>query len=373
MVFYLIGWLFAFPVAAQNANQPRISLLLPINQEETTALNDRFLEFYEGFLLGVDTLKSLGYSFEVHAVNVGTDAESLEELIESGELDNTDYCIGGVNAAQIAVLSKWATTARKPTILPFSSRISEMAFNSYLYQPLASQEQMLRRLASYLSIRFAGMDFVFIKDPSGTTYSPQESLTEALKAQFALTGTRYKEVIPDETLDTLVAGLSNVYESVIVPYPMSQNDASRFVTLLAAASAQQPDKIITLLGYPDWQAMNKRTIQLFHTLNTHIYSSFFANFQNEAVANFQVAFNATFGKSMLNTYPKYGIMGYDIATYFIPRMVSVRRGQPSATRPETLQQAFQFQPQSAGSGSYNQLFFFVNYTKDNRIDIKQIR
>lgn len=352
---------------------PRFSLLLPFNPTETSAVNERYLEFYEGFLLGIDTLKALGYSFEVQTLDVGTDAAGIERCIKNGELDQTDYCLGGINAAQIAVLSKWAATNKKTTILPFSSRIPEMATNSYLYQPLTNQEYMLGRLASYLSIRFAGVDYILLKDRSNAVSSKSESLTEALKAQFTKTGTKYREVYPDETLDTLVNSLSNIHETVIVPYPMNQNDATRFVTTLAAASALKPEKNITLLGYPDWQAMNKRTIQLFHTLNTHIYSSFFANFQDETVAHFQLTFNATFGKSLLNTYPKYGIMGYDIATYFIPRMVNVRKGQTVTNRPNSLQQAFQFQPLSSGSGSYNQLFYLIHYTKDNQLDIKQIR
>ena len=276
---------------------PRFSLLLPFNSAETSAVNERYLEFYEGFLLGLDTLKALGYSFEVQALDVGTDAASIEQRIKNGELDQTDYCLGGINAAQIAVLAQWAAANKKTTILPFSSRIPEMATNSYLYQPLTSQEHMLARLASYLSIRFAGVDYVLLKDRSQAVSSKSESLTEALKAQFAKSGTRYREVYPDETLDSLVSSLSNVHETVIVPYPMNQNDATRFVTTLAAASALKPEKSITLLGYPDWQAMNKRTIQLFHSLNTHIFSSFFANFQEKGVTHFQLTFNTTFGKA----------------------------------------------------------------------------
>lgn len=377
IVFCLLGWLFALSVAAQVDNiskkLPRITLLLPFNTSESSPLNERYLEFYEGFLLAVDTLKATGLSFEVQALNVGTDAASIDKLIKEGALDQTDYCVGGINTAQIAALSRWAATNKKTTILPFSSRIPEMATNSYLYQPLTSQEHMLGRLTTNLSIRFAGVDYVLLKTPTHTVSSTSESLTEALKAQFKKTGTRYREVYPDETLDTLVNSLSNIHETVIVPYPMSQNDADRFVTTLAAASASKPEKNITLLGYPDWQAMNKRTIQLFHSLNTYIYSSFFANFQEDAVAHFQLTFNATFGKSLLNTYPKYGIMGYDIASYFITRMVNVRKGRAVNTILDPLQQTFQFQPLASGSGSYNQLFYLINYTKDNQLDVKQIR
>jgi len=373
----LFGWLFALSVSAQvnniPKNLPRITLLLPFNQTETSAINERYLEFYEGFLLAVDTLKSMGLSFEVQALNVGTDAADIERLIKNGELDQTDYCIGGINAAQITTLSRWAAANKKTTILPFSSRIPEMAGNSYLYQPLSNQEHMLGRLTAYLTFRFAGADYVLLKDPARTLSSASESLTEALKVEFAKAGTRYREIYPDETLDTLVSSLSNIHETVIVPYPMSQNDAARFVTTLAAAAAFKPEKNISLLGYPEWQAMNKRTIQLFHPLNTYLFSTFYANFQEEAVNAFQLAYTTTFGKSLLNTYPKYGIMGYDIALHFISKMVAAQVGHTVINELKPLQQSFQFRPSSSGSGSYNQLFYLINYTKDNQIDVKQIR
>jgi len=74
----------------------------------------------------------------------------------------------------------------------------------------------------------------------------------------------------------------------------------------------------------------------------------------------------------LNTYPKYGIMGYDIGTYFITKMVSAHDGHTFVNEPEPLQQSFQFRPTTSGSGNFNQLFYLINYTKDNQIDVKQI-
>ncbi|HBL73330.1 MAG TPA: hypothetical protein DD409_11000, partial [Bacteroidales bacterium] len=62
---------------------PRITLLLPFEEQATTAINERFVEFYEGFLMAVDSLKSLGLSFEVQALHVGTGTQKLEALMDA--------------------------------------------------------------------------------------------------------------------------------------------------------------------------------------------------------------------------------------------------------------------------------------------------
>jgi hypothetical protein len=351
---------------------PRITLLLPFEEQATTAINERFVEFYEGFLMAVDSLKSLGLSFEVQALHVGTGTQKMEALMDAGALDQTDYCLGGANPAQIALLSSWARRSRKPTILPFSSRIPEMASNNYLYQPLTSQEKMQERLAAYMSIRFAGSNYVLLKK-EGVSTADDTSLSEALKALFNQRGTNYQERVPDETLDELVTSLSDTYENVIVPYDMSLNEATRFVTHLVAAASKQPGKTITLIGYPEWQAMSRRNLPLLNQLNTFVFSSFYADFQQDVVRSFQVNFNQTFGKGLLNTFPKYGMMGYDLASHFIPRMVAEKTGAQTVKGPTHLQHAYGFRPEMSGSGAYNQVFFFIHYTRENRVDVTLLR
>lgn len=356
----------------QPGDLPRITLLLPIDEQATAALNERYVEFYEGFLLAVDSLKALGLSFEVQALQVGSGTDRLAALIAGGALDNTDYCIGGAGSAQIALLSDWARKHRKATILPFSSRIPEVAGNSYLYQPLVSQEKMQERLVAFLSIRFAGSNVVLLKK-SEPMSSAERALTDALKARLKQQGSNYLEVVPDETLEALFEVLTEHNENVIVPYDMSLNEATRFIAHLAAAAAKQPEKPITLIGYPEWQAMNRRNLPLLHQLNTHLYTSFYADFQQPAVREFQINYNRNFGKSLLNTFPKYGMMGYDLASYFIPRMVSEQTNSPLVKGLESLQQTFGFRPEGSGSGSYNLVFYFVQFSPDNRVVIKQLR
>jgi hypothetical protein len=355
-----------------ETNLPRITLLLPFSVSENAGINDRYVEFYEGFLLAVDSLKSLGLSFEVQALNVGHDKESINQLIRSNALDETDYCIGGVTPEQIQVLSTWSKNKQKIVILPFNSHIPEIDNNPYLFQTITTYDHMYDRLAHYATIRYAGNNLVILKEPEKVT-EKGNTLLSTLKNTFKKNGLAYTVTVPDELLDTLVSTLSDTRDNVIIPYQMSINEASRFVTHLSAASVKYPDKKITLIGYPEWQAMNKRYIQELYALNTCLFSSFYADFQSQPVRGFQLAYNKTFGKNLLNTYPKYGLMGYDIASWFIPRLVYEKTNQPLKSGPDPLQNAYQFKPGSPRSGVTNQLFYFINYTPENSVEVEQLK
>lgn len=351
---------------------PRITVLLPFALSETPGANDRYLEFYEGFLLSVDSLKSIGLSFEVEAIDVGYKSEGIYNAIKSGKLDQSDYCVGGISSEQIKILSEWAENKQKSLVLPFSSKIPAMDENPFLFQTNTPYSLMHKRLSDYASIRFAGMNIIFVNKSTELT-NDNSSLVSILKEQFQKKGIKYTDVTEDEDLLHLSQSLTVYKKNLIIPVMMPLNDAAQFITRLSALSKRDTTRSITLMGYPEWQAINKRVIPRLHELNTYIYSNFYANFQHQYVRNFQLVFNSTFGKELLNTYPKYGMMGYDIASWFIPRMVYEKSTSPLKKGPYSLQNEFLFKTNGSGSGAFNQIFYLINYNSDNIVDVKQLK
>ena len=128
------------------------------------------------------------------------------------------------------------------------------------------------------------------------------------------------------------------------------------------------------MGYPEWQAMNKNYQKRLYELNTYLFSNFYADSQQNNVRNFQIDFNRIFGKDLLNTYPKYGMMGYDIATYFVPRMVLEKSElQESVPTIDPLQNKFKFSTKNPDHGSYNQLFYVIHYKPDNTVEVHSLK
>ena len=355
-----------------STDKPRITVLLPFAPASTLGLNDRYVEFYEGMLLAVDSLKSMGLSFEVQALESGHDTESISKLIENGKLDETDYCIGGVSSDQITLLSEWAKRNRRYLICPFSSKIPEMENNPYLFQTITPHTYMFDRLADYASQRVNGSNIIFFKSTVDET-DIRSQLIPRVKAKFQRLGIPFIEVADDENLELLSKVLSETKLNQIMPTPLNMQETNNLLTRLGAFHKANPNIPMTLVGYPDWMATSKSYQKYLYDLNTVIYSSFYADAQQKNIREFQILFNQTYDENLLNMYPKYGMMGYDIAGYFIPRMVfeksEVLESAPYLT---PLQNDFKFGTSNPLSGASNQCFYIIHYTPDNEVEVKEM-
>lgn len=355
-----------------STEKPRITVLLPFAPNSTLGSSDRYVEFYEGMLLAVDSLKTMGLSFEVQALESGHDAETINKLIENGKLDETDYCIGGVSSEQITLLSDWAKKNRRYLVCPFSSKIPEMDNNPYLFQTNTPHSYMFDRLAEYAAQRATGTNILFLKSKVDES-DIRAQLLPKVKAKFKQMGIPFTEVDDDENLEFLSKALSETKLNQIMPTPMNMQETNNLLTRLASFQKANPNLAMVLVGYPDWMATSKGYLKHLYELNTIIYSNFYADSQQKNVRNFQIKFNQTYEDNLLNMYPKYGMMGYDIAGHFIPRMVFEKsEALNSAPYLTPLQNDFKFGTSNPLSGAFNQCFYIINYTPDNEVKVKEM-
>ncbi|HET9570142.1 MAG TPA: LysM peptidoglycan-binding domain-containing protein [Bacteroidales bacterium] len=353
-----------------STDRPRITVLLPFAPTNVAGSNERYIEFYEGLLLAVDSLKSLGLSFEVQALECGHDAATISKLIDNGQLDETDYCIGGTTPEQISLLSEWAKKNHRYLIFPFSSRIPEMESNPYLFQTNTPHLYMFDRLADYAAQRVGDTNVIFLKASTDES-DIRAQLIPRVQAKFKRLGIPYIEVADDENLELLSKALSETKLNQIMPTPLNMQETNNLLTRLGAFHKANPNFQMVLVGYPDWMAINKGYQKYLYDLNTIIYSNFYADTQQKNVRDFQILFNQTYDQNLMNTYPKYGMMGYDIAGYFIPRMVFEKSEVSDTVRYlSPLQSEFKFGTTNALSGASNQSFFIIRYTPENEVEVK---
>ena len=353
-----------------STDKPRITVLLPFAPNSVPGSNERYVEFYEGMLLAVDSLKSMGLSFEVQALESGHDAETISKLIENGQLDETDYCIGGTTPEQISLLSEWARKNHRYLVFPFSSRIPEMENNPYLFQTNTPHLYMFDRLAEYAAQRAGGTNVIFLKSDVDES-DIRTQLIPRVKAKFQHMGIPFIEVADDENLELLSKVLSDTKLNQIMPTPLNMQETNNLLTRLGAFHKANPNYQMALVGYPDWMATNKGYQKYLYDLNTVIYSNFYADAQQKNVRNFQILFNQTYDQNLMNMFPKYGMMGYDIAGYFIPRMVFEKSEvMESAPYLSPLQNEFKFGTSNALSGASNQSYYIIHYTPDNEVEVK---
>jgi LysM repeat protein len=360
-------------IILSSVDKHRITVFLPFTPTGILGMNDRYLEFYEGFLLAVDSLKNLGLSFEVQVLESGDGTEIIRNAILTGKLDKTDCCIGGINQGQITLLADWAKENKKTLILPFTSHVPELENNPFLYQTNSPHNYMFDLLSGYSVNHFGKSSNIIFLNLASDGSDINSKLIPQIKSKLKKANKSYVEIKYDDALDNLAKVIADNRENIILPSPVSLNETSRFVTRLCAYAKQHPHKKITLLGYSEWQAMSKTYQKRLYELNTYIYSNFYVDNQGRNVRDFQISFSQTFGKSLLNTYPKYGMMGYDVAAYFIPRLVFEELGNlKNIPKIDPLQNEYQFGDKKNNSGAFNKIIYIIHYTPGNTVETKTL-
>ena len=122
---------------------------------------------------------------------------------------------------------------------------------------------------------------------------------------------------------------------------------------------------IHLFGYPEWQSYGSDFLKKIGTLESTIYSSFY--FDETQTENIQFAkeYSKWFNGTRLDGYPKYAVLGYDVARYFVQAWTwhGIQIPQAFGEIPhDGLQSDFVFRKADGENHFTSVGLFFINYS-----------
>jgi len=102
--------------APQAISTIKAALLLPFQEDK------RMVEYYEGFLMAVDSLKRTGTSIDLYVYDCGKDVSTLNTILAKNEMKNMNVIFGPMHQQQIKPLSTFAEKNHIRLVIPFSSK-----------------------------------------------------------------------------------------------------------------------------------------------------------------------------------------------------------------------------------------------------------
>lgn len=359
---------------SKKMGEVNVALILPFLNSSggnTTTSTARFIEFYEGLLLALENLKNQNISVNLFVYDAGDPSEELAPILNKPEMASIDMIIGPVSSEQIPVAADFAHRKKIPLILPSSSKSEDAIGNPYVFLVNVPKENLYVETANHFYEMFNTASITFLT-LEGENKEDKAGLIAALKTKLRKHNIAYKEITKsEETLPELEGELSHDNENVVIPTSGSNRVLRTMLPALRTISDK--DSIvstkITLFGFPEWQ-MEKEYLDQYHALNTFIYSSFYDNvFSGESI-NFGKRFQSWYSKEVLQSYPKYSMLGYDTGLFFIKAShlfgsKSIR--QIASYRLKSIQTGFNFKKASETGGYINQNVYFVNFRPDYTI------
>lgn len=281
------------PTAPIAKAQVRVALLLPMNHGR------RYVEFYEGFLLGMYELKKTGVSIQLTTLDTPSD-ESLQRYIAEGKLADKDLVFGGVNDKQIAAIA--AAQGYRYYVVPFS-RVDglELGAGSSAILVNAHPEYLIDRVIPSFLQRYKGREVVFVQRSGDSEDLFAQELRKALRSAK----------LPHRDFVLGSEGKLSP-NAVLVPVGADRSLAQASLNYLTTQGTGA-----TIFGYPQWQSYGASFLKALGRYGGTIYSSFFFDPMSSGGRDFLTQYNHWYSHKLDNTYPKYSVLGYDLARYFI--------------------------------------------------------
>lgn len=368
------------PQQPQNAYEVsnakvQIGLLLPF-LDKKDHMQARFIEYYEGFLLAVEEIKKNGYSADIYVFDIrkGDNTKKLQSLLETTEIKNLDLIIGGVTEDEIALLSRFAENNNVKYVVPFPIKNSNVIAGDNTYMANLPQTDLYNKVAEKFATTNRENNIIIISDnaPHNDKADFIINVREALSRNYMSSKTVQAGQMSTELKDAVSLSKKNI----LVPSSSSLVSLGKVVSALKTLKTEYPAIEVGLFGYPDWQSYYSQFLTDFFKYNTYIYTPFYASNSDEEVKEFHQRYQKWYNKSLIQTFPKYGMLGYDTGLYFLTAIASAKlhRGVDTKLNANvpTIQSTFYFENAINNKGYINTGLLFIHYDQAsnniNKID-----
>lgn len=372
-----VNALLSAPKKSERINMIKVALLLPFMTDEAkpSANTQRFIEYYEGMLLAIDSLRSTGCSIELSVFDTGEGTKKLKGILKDDALKKANLIIGAVQNDQIAPIAKFAEKNKIKYVIPFTSKNDDVLSNAYVFQVNTPHSHLYAKASQAGCDLFAADNIILLKVP-GT--EEKTDFMKAFKAEMKQRGITFHELsFSAETFPTeMEALLSKEKRNVVVPTSGSLDALNKFKSPLRMLSETMPEMNITMFGYPEWQTYTNECLDDFFALGTYIYSFFYSDNLSPEVALFYSKYKKWYSKTPVNIFPKYGILGFDTGMFFFDaiRKYGINfENNLSDIHYKGLQTCFTFERVNNWGGFINTNTFIVHYRNDYNVTRSEVR
>jgi hypothetical protein len=326
------------------------------------------VEYYEGFLLALEEIKKQRISVHLYVYDIGIGTDLLPSILKKPVLQQVHLIIGGLSDQQIRMIADFSRDYTIPYVIPFTSKSEEPLVYSTVYQINTPQSYLYSKASAAFCNKYKNARIIF--------YTPGNSgnkmdFIKIVQKDLAAKYIDY-QVIENETLSygDLMALLDATKKNVLVPSDDGSEILSKLIAPLRTIQELKPQLSVSLFGYPAWQASGSEYWSDFFRMNATFYSIFYVNPASSRLKTFINNYLRWYSKEMINTYPKYGLLGYDTGLFFIQllhKYGSAYDSNINKLKYSGIQTDFYFERVNNWGGFINTNLYFVEFQPNSTI------
>ena len=299
---------------------------VPTPTKEISSRSIKSIEFYEGVLIALDSLKAEGVSLFVNVFDSQRDTAVVQALLKTRELQEADLIIGPLTSKTLKIVAEFAKENKKTLISPFNSRSDLTSNNPYYIQINPSFDVHSDHIIKHL--HQIERDKEVIRAPMEKNLlivgmKQDSSRIAALQKSYAAykndTAAQIKTVVKSSTFIDVKEIRSKLQRDKlnIIVIPSYKNEG--FVYNSLREIQKLVDKIepkkgyqLAIVGMDQWKYYNRINFEYFESMNLHLSSQFYTDQEAFKVNQFRENYKAVYG---IGTR-EFGFIGYDVMLYF---------------------------------------------------------
>ena len=274
----------------------------PTQQEIESYNSFRYIQFYEGFLLAVDSLRKNGLNLNLHVYDLESNPSGTYALLKKTEMKKMDLIIGMLFNRNFEIVASFARSHQIPIVSPVSERESQVEGNPMVIKVRPSSTSEGISVAEYLSLYHPYSHTLLTR-----SWEPEvRKMGDQIYANCNALGLDVSMVDPDKLTTKLNLGVENVVVVVSKQKPFALN-------ILSQLTADTMGYEFTVFGLPRWDEFVGMDYQYLQRARAHIFVPSWVDYSNPAVQRMVTLFRENYRTDPDNL----AFQGYDVAWYFL--------------------------------------------------------
>lgn len=345
----------------------KAAVLLPFMAGSSTNQDEqlRMVEYYEGFLMAVDSLKKQGVSIDLYTYDTKGKTATTNNILAKKEMKEMDIIFGPANTQDIDALAAFANKNNIRLVVPFAPKVDEVFKNPHIYQVNTPQSYLYSEVYEHFTRKFSDCNVIFLNASNGDR--EKDDFIKGLKTELRNDGISYRDFTVTDNFYELTTVMDTLRNNVFIPTSGKSTALVKILPQLTQIRREKPHYMMNLFGYPEWQTYTNDYLASFYEIDTYFYSSFYTNNLFPAAVNFTHSYRRWYSKDMANIYPKYGMLGYDTGYFFLKGLSKYGNKMEenlSSIQVTPIQTGFKFERVNNWGGFINRKVFFIHFSKD---------
>lgn len=419
--------------SADNASRTyHVALLVPLYLNEIDRLDlskariektkhsraMKFLHFYEGFMMAVDSLtKHYGLKLELNVMDVSENVAGAQAAVSALEKEQVDLIIGPFFSKSFAIVEEYALSQNILVVNPMSERESIIVNAPNVVKLKPSAKAMADELGDLIRLKYPKARVTLMcnsetKDSTNVAMI-EEALLNAVEQEVRLSNAEMLELITKESArrkmgkrvlstlevegqifstnqlrdnpdgevyfdnpfhritysesDVFKRGLSTARDNVLVAYGDNVVFATQILNSINRSAKKYP---ITLIGLPNWAGFDNLLVPNLLNMNAIYFDDHFVDYNSDWAQSFVEKFQDTYQCDPLD----YAFEGYDVAWYFL---TALKEFGPHAQEclpyyhPALLHSRYYFTKKRAEDGLENRFWNIYQYDNPS-VELKPV-